>query len=110
MTDSIVCEGANRLLITYNIEPTPMRIQILNIIMSMADQEFTIANIISSLRNEIPSISISSVTSTTRLFKARKLISEINDSENILPMNHFKRGRPEIKFIYEHKDTIDSLC
>lgn len=87
-------------LASYNIEITPARLEVLSIITGMVDTEFTRTEIIEQVKKRNPSITHAVVGATLRLFKARKLIHEVNVYTIGEDIHGRKRGRPETKFIY----------
>jgi Fe2+ or Zn2+ uptake regulation protein len=86
-----------KILASYKIESTPVRITLLLIIHKHFKAEFTITGILQLLEKEKLNVSASSVITTIGLFKMRGLVEQIEatgDSE------YFKRvGRPQKKLI-----------
>src|SRR5687768_13942165 len=80
-------------LASYNIDITPARLDILSIIMGKVDTEFTRTEIIEQVKKRNPSITHAVVGATLRLFKARKLIEEVNVYTIGGDIHDRKRGR-----------------
>lgn len=85
-----------RLFTELKIEPTPIRVKVLTLFTAFPSKPMSHAEALSQIKQELPNISASVVASTLRLFKARKILREV-ESE-ITSTN--KRGRPETRFVF----------
>jgi Fe2+ or Zn2+ uptake regulation protein len=98
-TDYSVSESCEKLFRLYNIASTPRRMQVLRIVLSKPNSEFTITEIKALVKKEYPAVSNSSVVDALILFKNTGLIEKISRVQN--PKS--KKGRPEVRLIYPDK-------
>jgi Fe2+ or Zn2+ uptake regulation protein len=80
------------------IEPTPIRVKLLKLFVSDPLKAMSHAEALLLVKEELPNVSASVVASSLRLFKARKILKEINPQIT----STSKRGRPETRFVFTH--------
>lgn len=95
--------GFEKFLESNKITATPRRVQILKIILTIPNKEFSVSEMVALVQIAEPRASPSSVLTTLKLFRNKGLIKEASNVQ-ISPKSKSKKGRPETRYVYHQME------